>query len=221
MKTVYICIITLFIIISGSLCFAGYPPVISGDFSSGKKLYTDLLEGNEEEIIDHYYYQKSWLKYKKKLSVSEYYYLKYQFYSKEYEVKDKYNNICHNIWGNYTYQLSEKLRNRVNLSYKDKDYYDNNTKSYNSLCLKYTLDYDPDCRNDYQVYIQRQWNNYLIEDVNDNTRDKLSIEWEHEIKDNLEINTRFQIEKQQYSHYSQRSNKYNQNISVGFNYELQ
>ncbi len=218
MKKVYI-LIPVVIIIFSSICIADYRPIISGDFEVGDKLYTDF-EGYEEEIIDKYHYYKHWLKYKKKLSTTEYYYLKYQYYRKKYKFKTRYNNICFNLWGNYTTEISDKIRNRFKINYKDKDYYDKQIKSYKSLRFKYMLDYDPDNKNDYEICIQRQWNNYCQRSVNDNTKDKICLGWEYEMNKNLEINTNIKVNYQSYSQYSQRSNKYSHNFSLGFKYKL-
>jgi len=218
MKKVYICI-PILVIFFTSICFADYSPVISGNFEVGDRLYTDFMEDNEE-IVDEYYYHKYWLKYKKKLSVSDYYYLKYQYYRKKYKFETNYNNIGYNLWGNYTWRINNKVRNKFKVSYKNKDYFDNVIKSYNSLRLQYLLEFNPDDKNDYEISIQRQWNNYFNTDINDNTEDKLCLNWTYEIDGDLEVNTGLQINHQLYSQYSERSNKYGHSFSLGFKYKL-
>ncbi len=213
-----------------TLIFAGYldigkakdyRPVLSGDLEFGDRLYTDVLEEDEEEeILDQYYYKRYWLKYKQKLTPDDYYYLKLQYYRKEYEEKCNYDNITLNLWGNYTYSLNEKLKNRWKINIKDKDYNQNSDKSYQSLRLKYQIDYDFDSRNDYTIYLQRQWNKYIIRDVNDNVRDKISFNWDYDVNKRLNIDTTLQMEQQLYDYPSETSNKYGKKISVGFKYKL-
>lgn len=199
---------------------AAYNPVISGNFESGDRLYTDLFDEGTEEMIDKYYYKRFWLKYKKKLSTAEYYYLKLQYYKKNYKKSDTYNNIGLDLWGNYTHLISDKLRGRWKINIKDKDYYTNQTKSYQAYRLKYELDYDYSDSQDYGIYIQRQWNDFLNLDTKDYFRDKINIEWDYDYSDKLEINTAFQYQRQIYNSFSESSNKYGKEISIGFKYEL-
>ena len=55
-----------------------YQPEISGSFESGDKLFTEpgLLVENKDETVDYYHYNKQWLRYRQKLDIGEYYYLK-------------------------------------------------------------------------------------------------------------------------------------------------
>lgn len=231
MKTAYIFILipVLLIIVLFTLVLPGpaavkadYRPVLSGDFEVGDRLYTEYneLEEEEEEVLDTYFYRRGWLKYKQKLTPSDYYYFKFQYYKKEYDDQQTYNNVTLNLWGNYTYELTEKLRNRWKANFKDKDYLDRPDNSYRSLRLQYQLDYDYDRVNDYTFYLQRQWEDYRNDPANYNTRDRISLEWERELRDGFDINTTFQYERQQYNYDSDRSNKYGRKLSIGFDYEL-
>jgi hypothetical protein len=172
------------------------------------------------EILDRYFYKKIWLKYKQKLSTTEYYYIKGQYYKKEYEDKTTYSNISLDLWGNYTSQLNEKLRRRWKFNIKDKNYYSSQEKSYNAYRIKYQLDYDHNLKNDYGFYLQRQWNNYTNNNSKDSTRDKLALDWQYDINDSFKINTSYQFERQLYNYSSDSSNKYGKKISIGFKYEL-
>ncbi len=199
---------------------AAYKPVISGKFDSGERLYIDLDEKENEEINDKYHYNKFWLNYKQKLSTAEYYYFKFQYYKKEYILSDTYNNIGLDLWGNYTYLLNDKTRNRWKINIKDKDYFSNQDKSYNSYKLDYELDYDYNRRNDYGLVLQRQWNDFWEVDSKDYIRDKIKLEWDYDYSDDFKINTTLQYERQIYNLPSDSSNKYGKQISIGFDYKL-
>ncbi len=197
-----------------------YRPVLSGDLEIGDRLYTDILAEDREEILDQYYYRRYWLKYKQKLTPGDYYYVKLQYYRKEYKEQQNYDHIALNLWGNYTYSLNKRLKNRWKINIKDKDYNFNTEKSYHSLRLKYQLDYDFNSRHDYTVYLQRQWNNYIFRETNDNIRDSLSFNWDFNINERLDIDTTLQLEQQLYDYPSESSNKYGKKVSIGFKYEL-
>ena len=220
MRRLYMFLLLLLIMVFAvnTLVFGAYSPEVSGDLEIGDRLYTD--PSPEEERLDMYFYKKFWLKYKKKLSTSEYYYIKGQYYKKEYDSKIIYNNKALDLWGNYTTQLTEKLRRRWKFNIKDKDYYTSPIKSYYSLRVKYQLDYEYNEKSDYNVYIQRQWNNYVNKDSRDSTRDRLALDWQYDLSEDLEITTSYQFENQIYKYPSESSNKYGRKLSVGFKYEL-
>ena len=221
MRKLFFYLFVVFILFS--CCFqveAGYRPVISGNYESGNRLYTDLYQEDNEEMIDEYNYNLLWLKYKKKITSSEYYYFKIQYYKKKYLISDTYNNIGLDLWGNYTYQITDKLRSRWKGNIKDKNYYSKSEKSYQSYRLKYELDYDYNQKNDYNFYIQRQWNDFIQLDDKDYIRDKIKVEWEHEYTENIKIMTDFKYERQVYDISSDSSNKYGKQFSIGFKYKL-
>ena len=218
MFLLYLIIFSLFIG-SSILVSAAYNPELSGDFEVGDRLYTDQVM-EEKEILDKYYYKRCWIKYKKKLAPGEYYYLKGQFYKKEYDQKDSYNNIALDFWGNYTSQLSDQLKRRWKLNYKDKVYYTNRTKSYNTYKIEYQLYYKYDKKSDYSLSLQQQWNDYKNEDSKDSTRNKLGLNWKCDISDSFEISTSYQVEKQLYNGTSGSSDKYGRKLSLGFKYKL-
>lgn len=216
----YLVLVFAFVAYSSPIAVAeGYRPELSGDLEIGDRLYTNILEPEEEEILDQYYYKRYWLKYKQKLTPDDYYYFKVQYYKKQYEEKQDYDNITLNLWGNYTYSLSEKLKNRWKINVKDKDYKIAD-KSYRSFRLKYQFDYELNSRHDYTVYLQRQWENYSLTNINDNIQDKVSFNWDCDLSQRLSIDTTLQFKQQLYDYPSERSNKYGKEISVGFKYKL-
>lgn len=194
-------------------------PQLSGDLEIGDRVYTDQTPARVE-ILDKYYYKKLWLKYKKKFSGKGYYYVKGQYYLKDYETKITYNSKTLDLWFNYTTQVGDKLRRRWKINIKDKNYSTSPIKSYNSYRIKYQIDYDYNEKHEYGVYLQRQWNDYLKNDNKDSTRDKLSFGWDYEINDRLELNASCQFQNQSYNLFSDSSNKYGKKFSIGFNYDL-
>jgi len=216
-------ILVLVIIFTLVLSFAcsAVDGTISGKLESGDKSYTDLSgKYGEEELLDRYFYRRYWLKYKQKLEDGDYYYLKVQYYRKEYENETDYDNLSLKLDGNYTFYPGEKVRNKLIMTLKNKDYFHALYRSYNALKLKYQVDYDYSQESDYTIYLQRQWNNCLNHNYNDNIKDRLSVKWEYELNDNFDINTTYQVEEQLYRATSERSNKYSQKVSLGFKYDL-
>jgi len=200
---------------------ADYNPVITAKLESGDRLYTDFIEEDEfEEINDKYYYNKFWLNYKQKISSSDYYYFKFQYYNKDYLLSDTYNNTTLDFWTNYTYMLNDKTRNRYKLNIKDKDYYSNEDSSYSSYRLDYELDYDYDEKNDYSLGLQRQWNKYKVLEIKDSIRDKIKLEWDYEYSDDFSIKTTFQYEQEVHDSFSTTTNKYGKQLSLSFKYDL-
>ena len=216
-----LCVILLFSCsLSGEQAKAAYEPVLSGKFDSGERIYTNFDQEDNEELDDKYYYNRLWLKYKQKLTTSEYYYFKFQYYEKDYYFSDTYNNIGLDFWGNYTYELNDKTRNRWKINIKDKDYFDNQDKSYKALKIDYEIDYDYDQKNDYGLVLQRQWNDFFNDNSKNYFRDKIKLEWDYDYSDRLEIESSFQYERQIYNPPSDSSNKYGKQLSIGFDYEL-
>lgn len=201
---------------------ADYPPELSGNFETGDRLYTDLEEGDEEEeIIDKYWYRRYWLRYRQKLSTTDYYYFKGQYYEKNYIEKKNYDNISLDFWANYTHQLNDSLRNLCLLTLRDKDYFNNNSNSYQLARLKYQLDYKYNEEHDYTFYLQRQWQDYINDDSKDNIYDRLSLSWDYDVNDNFKLNTNLQFDREEYLNISDSSNKYGKKFSVGFKWELE
>ena len=197
-----------------------YEPVLSGKFDSGERIYTNFDQDENEEIDDKYHYNRFWVNYKQKLTTSEYYYLKFQYYKKDYYFSDTYNNIGLDFWGNYTYKLNDKTRNRLKINIKDKNYFSNQEKSYKALRIDYEMDYDYDQKNDYGLILQRQWNDFSNDYSKNYFRDKIKIEWDYDYSDRFQIESSFQYERQIYNFPSESSNKYGTQLSISFDYEL-
>lgn len=68
-----------------------YQPEISGSIEKGDRLYSDPGNWENDDPLDYYRYDKQWLKYRQKLAVGEYYYLKVQRQEKIYEQSQSYN----------------------------------------------------------------------------------------------------------------------------------
>lgn len=197
----------------------GYSPEITGKLEKGDKSYTETSEEMEEEILDTYNYDQIWLRYKQKLAPYEYYYFKAQYYQKNYLEKNNYNNITLDLWSNFTYYPGSNLRNRWNFDFKDKNYYLKEDNSYQAYKLKYQIDYEYNALHKYTVYLQRQWNNYKINTVKDNTQDRFSVNWNYKISSDFEVKTNLSLDRQKFDDYfTDSTNKYGRKVSLNFKY---
>lgn len=219
-----ILIILILILFSNIVSAKNYRPEISGSFENGDKLYTDPsnLDAEIEEVVDYYSYYKQWLKYRQKIAVGEYYYLKVQRQKKEYENSDNYDHL--NLEGqfNYTFYLTEKLRNRFKLLLRDKDYLavDYREKDYQLARLQYTLQYELNPRHDCEVILQRQWTKYDLEPAKDYDLNRLALKWSWELSENLDLDSKIQFDKQINDPNSKSTDKSARKISLKFKYKL-
>lgn len=199
-----------------------YRPEISGSFESGDRLYTDPGEIEEDELVDYYRYDKQWLKYKQKLAVGEYYYLKVLRQEKIYDQSKNYNSLNLETEGNYTFYLTEKVRNRFKLLLRDKDYTINeyDYKDYQLARLQYTLQYKQSKIHDYQLILQRQWTEYEKSSENDYKRDRIALKWGWKLSENLDLDTKIQYDWQRNDAKSAKSDKDGRKISLNFKYKL-
>ncbi|ADQ13921.1 hypothetical protein [Halanaerobium hydrogeniformans] len=198
-----------------------YQPVISGSIESGDRLYTDPGDDGEEPV-DYYSYDRMWLRYRQQLAVGEYYYLKFQHQQRIYEHSDSYDNLTRELEGNYTFYLSEKLRNRIVLLLRDKDYLqaDYDYKSYQTYRIQYTLQYDLSDQHDWEVVMQRQQNKYDPILNRDYFLDRLGLNWTWDISDNLRIQSRFQVDRQLNEKGSDSTDKYGRRLTFNFRYRI-
>ncbi len=197
-----------------------YQPEITGSFESGDKIYTDPGDFAEEEIVDYYRYDKEWLKYKQKLDVGEYYYLKFQRQERIYDHSETYDNLSLETEGNYTFYLREDLRNRFKFMFRDKDYLSAAYKSYQVQRIQYTLQYEYSDFHDYELSLQKQWTDYEQSPEKDYTSDRISINWGWQVNEDLSLDTKFQIERQINDLQSESTDKYGRKIALKFKYDL-
>lgn len=200
-----------------------YQPEISGSFESGDKLYTDpgALD-SEEETVDYYQYDKQWLKYRQKLAVGEYYYLKVQRQERIYEHSQAYDNLNLETEANYTFHLTEKLRNRFKVLLRDKDYleFDYQYKDYQLARLQYSLQYELNEKHDYEILMQKQWTEYDISPEKDYELNRISFNWGWEVSENLDLDTKIQFDQQLNDSQSGSTDKNGRKISLKFKYKL-
>ena len=199
-----------------------YQPEISGSFESGDRLYTDPGDWENDEPLDYYRYDKQWLKYRQQLAVGEYYYLKLQRQEKIYNQSQTYNSLNLETEGNYTFYLTEKLRNRFKLLLRDKDYleigYD--YKDYQLARLQYTLQYKHSDFHDYELILQKQWTEYELSPESDYQRDRVALKWGWQLTSDFQVDTKIQYDWQRNNHASSRSDKEGRKISLNFKYKL-
>ena len=226
-----IALLFVFIIgLFGETAFAGYRPELSGDLEIGDRYYTEItLEEftpdeedyiSSEDLLDYYYYTKFWLRYRQQLSRDDYYYIKGQYYEKEYENKTGYNNQSIDLWGNYTYRLTEKARNRWEVNLRNKEYYNNESSSYNLLRIKYQFFYKHDDQQTYTAYYQRQWQDYIIKTLKDNICDRVSLSLDYKLNQRCDLNSSIQFDRELFEKGSASSNKYGKKFKIGFKLKL-
>lgn len=220
-----ILIIFLIIIISISGIAIGYSPEITGRLEIGDRLDTefeqDYYEGDwEEEYFDYHDYLRFWLRYRQQLAVGEYYFIRAQYYKRDNRERDYYSNITLDLWSNYTFYLTDELRNRINFDIKEKRYYKSLEKSYMTFNLKYQLDYQYSSIHKYSFYIQRRWNRYRYDSTRDNNTDVISIDWDYIIRPNLDISSNLRLDRQIQQLGSSSTNKYGRRIAINFRYRL-
>jgi hypothetical protein len=215
-------VLFLALIRPGKVLAKNYRPEISGSFESGDKLYTDPGDLDEDDPLDYYRYDKQWLKYKQKLAVGEYYYLKIQRQQRIYENSIGYNNLNLETEGNYTFYLTERLRNRFKLLLRDKDYIESGyeNKDYRLARLQYTLQFDYNQVHSYQLILQKQWTNYQHNHAHDYQRNRIALKWDWELSADFEVDTKLQYDWQRNDSSSKISNKDGRKIAVSFKYKI-
>ena len=211
-----------FLIFTGTASAANYQPEFSGSFESGDRLYTDPGSWENDQPLDYYRYDKQWLKYKQKLAVGEYYYLKMQRQQRIYDQSQSYNNLSLETEANYTFYLSEKLRNRFKLLLRDKDYLekDYGHKDYQLARLQYTLQYELNDIHDYELILQKQWTAYQLSPESDYQTDRIALNWCWQLNPDLQVDTKIQYDWQRNDQRSSRSDKDGRKISLKFKYKL-
>lgn len=216
---IFLILISLF---SAQIVAKKYQPEISGSFESGDKLYTDpgILDEDEDNTVDYYQYDKQWLRYRQKLAVGEYYYFKIQRQQRIYEHSQTYDNLNLETEGNYTFYLSDNLRNRFKLLLRDKDYLNGKSKDYQLARVQYTLQYDLNEKHDYELILQRQWTEYKITPEDDYQRNRISLKWGWDFSEKLDLDTKLQFDQQLNNQNSGKTDKRGRKISLNFKYKL-
>ncbi|ADO78051.1 hypothetical protein [Halanaerobium praevalens] len=213
----------IFLLILSLSSFAkAYQPEISGSMESGDRLYTEPGNWEDDDPLDYYCYDKLWLKYKQKLAVGEYYYFKVQRQEKIYDQSQSYNSLNFETEANYTFYLTEKLRNRFKVLWRDKDYLEAEyaTKDYELTRLQYTLQYKLNPIHSYQLILQKQWTNYELDSDSDYQRDRVALKWGWKVNPDLKLDTKIQYDWQRNDNNSGRSDKDGRKIAVKFKYKL-
>jgi hypothetical protein len=218
LSIVFLVILSLF---SATTLAKSYQPEISGSFESGDKLYTDPGL-SEDDTVDYYKYDKQWLKYRQQLAVGEYYYFKLQRQQRIYEHSQTYDNLNLETEANYTFYLTEKLRNRFKVLLRDKEYLelDYRYKDYQLARLQYSLQYDLSKKHDYELILQKQWTEYEISPENDYQLNRISFKWGWGVTENLDLDTKLQFDQQLNNSQSGSTDKNGRKLSLKFKYKL-
>jgi len=215
-------VILSFLFLTPSVLAKKYQPEISGSIENGDRLYTDPGNWENDEPLDYYRYDKQWLKYKQKLAVGEYYYLKIQRQERIYDQSQSYNSLNLETEGNYTFYLTEKLRNRFKLLLRDKDYLekDYDDKDYQLARLQYTLQYKKNEIHNYELILQKQWTEYELSPDSNYQRERIALKWGWQLSQNLKLDSKIQYDWQRNDNDSNRSDKDGRKISLNFKYKL-
>lgn len=201
---------------------------ISGDYERGERTYMEVEEIEEdiadreyeEEIVDYYYYDKLWLRLRQQLNSSDYYYIKVQYNAREYQEKTTFDHLAYDIWTNYTFRLSESVRNRLNFDFRNKSYFNNQDNTYNQYRMVYQLDYQYNDFHDYNLYVQRRWKDFAQRNDKNNVYDRVTLGWNWKAADNLSINSRVSFDREIFEPDSASSNKKGTKFNMGFKWKL-
>ncbi|MFW6029329.1 MAG: hypothetical protein ACOCRO_03655 [Halanaerobiales bacterium] len=209
--------------------FSLYAIEISGDYERGERIYIEIEELEDsldevieykEEIADCYYYNKVWFRFKQQLDKSAYYYVKLQYNAREYQEKKNFDNTTYDIWTNYTFRITDSIRNRLNFDFRNKNYFSNQDNTYNQYRLVYQLDYQYNDFHDYNFYIQRRWKDYSYRNNKNNIYDRLSLAWTWKSTESLTINSRVSFDRENFKPESASSNKKGSQFNIGFKWKL-
>ncbi len=214
-------VIIISIILIGTVSVAAAEKAeINGSFEKGDKVFTDPAEEVEEEFVDFFNYDRLWLRYKKTFANNDYFWLKGTYYNRVYDVREIYDSLALSLDGNYTFNSSERWRNRVKFHLKDKDYAISPQKSYHVYRIAYQLDFARDDLNDYTFYLQRQWNNYQNSPDKDYYANRISLNWSRDLTEKLSIEAKIQYDEQIHTLNSASTDKFGKKFAINFKYRL-
>ncbi|MFW6311375.1 MAG: hypothetical protein ACOC1K_03980 [Nanoarchaeota archaeon] len=212
--------VMIFVVIS-SFSVSAYSPLISGSFKNEQKTYTEFIPEQETKIVDIYNSRDLWLKYKKQWAVGEYYYIRGQVSDSVYQKQDTYNNSNLNLSGNFTFYLTDDLRNRIKVKFGNKNYYDDRDKSRVGFDLSYQLDYEFSDIHDYSLEVQHNLDKYHYNNTSDSVRYIVSAAWDYEYSSRLDLTTGLRLEQEKHNPDSDATNKVGHRISLDFRYSLE
>lgn len=194
-------------------CLTAYKPLISGKFQQGERFYAI-----EEPHGDDYYFREAWLKYKQKLSPSNYYYFKVRFYENDYQNEDQYDSTTYDLSTNFTYQIFAPLRVKTNLRLRHKAYRVQEEKNYQALTsdLAFTYQVNP---NKFICTLGLQREFYPFSD-RDNLLGNGGFRWERKFSRGFSVYTQLKFRGQMFYFPDTLADRFRQSISLGFDYQL-
>lgn len=87
-----------------------YPPEITGNMALGEKYFdVDVTQGIQEGM-DHYYYYGGYIRYQQRLKPFSYYYFRYEYQKREYNIREQFTSNMHQFTANLTYQIHDAWR---------------------------------------------------------------------------------------------------------------
>ena len=204
----------LFILVfAGQIVAKDYQPVISGNYKEGSRLY------DSDEGVGDYDFKDSWLKYKQKLTSKTYYYLKASYRENNFILKDNYDSQTIKLLGNFTYQINKPLRVKTELSIQDKKYPQVVEKSYLTYSGNMELQVKINNLDKLKCRISLKEASYL-KNNKDNILTGVSLRWEKDILDELEIHSEYKISYQDYYDPESLTDKSRYSVSIGFEYKI-
>ena len=197
---------------------ADYAPEITGRLETGDRFDEKITTEDDAVFYDSYDYVQYWLRYRQQLAPGEYYSIRGQFKLRENKERINLSNKTLELDGNYTFYLSKKIRNRLKLDLRNRNYFHNQDNSNYNIRFEYQLEYEYSEIHNYSLAIQRAWNKYHKAPFKDNLRDVLSLEWDFAATDNLDLSTNIRLDRQLYQPESESTNKYGRRVSLNFRY---
>lgn len=210
-------IVILFVILLLSLPAYAYSPEISGRLEREQRVDTEYVN-EEKEVADVYEQIRFWLRYRQQLDVGEYYFVRGQYSHSDYRERIRYSNTTLDLWTNYTFYISDYLRNRIRVDIRDKDYYKAREKSYRRLNLSYQLEYEYSSTSDYSLQLQRRWDYHRYDPNRNNIRDVVTADWDYEVNPRLNVTTGVRLQREKHTTESQSTDKFGHRFSVNFRY---
>ncbi|MFW6035938.1 MAG: hypothetical protein ACOCRZ_06760 [Halothermotrichaceae bacterium] len=223
-QIVILMVISILILLSVPIYAVEYKPELSGNYENGERVYEDvsLLDDDsiETKIDKIYYFNNIWLKYRQKLSPSDYYYIKATFYDKDYKESDENDYKKIELEGNYTFKINEKLKSKLVLSHKNMDYFKKPESKYKQIGVDCKLTYDHNEYNQYIAAYNKDWKNYPHDETENKRTDLVSLDWKHDVNENLKINTGFDYKQELFKVECGKTNKYQKRLNIGFKLKL-
>lgn len=196
MKTKVLIGLVLSILLMGGESLAAYPPEITANIVFGSKVFDLFDEDLSAEDIDLYDTWRGYVRYQQRLKPFSYWYLRYEFQSREYSIREDFNSIMHALQANFVYQLFDYWRIYLEFLIRSRDYPHRCTSSYYAISPMLQLNYYPDDNTTFTIRYRWQRRYYLNSEQNQDLQG-ITLSLRHKLLDNLTANLSYRVDSQQ------------------------